>query len=73
MSMFLHPATLLTKQDRALDNQDRVSRLRWIGCGPEGTSLTRSFHNEWEFWLYNIVFGLGQAPYYAYSQTMMVS
>lgn len=29
------------------------------------------FHNTWEFWLYNVVFGLGQAPYYAYSQTMM--
>ena len=29
------------------------------------------FHNTWEFWAYNAVFGLGQAPYYAYSQTMM--
>lgn len=29
------------------------------------------FHNEWEFWAYNIVFGLFQAPYYAFSQTMM--
>ncbi|RSH90427.1 hypothetical protein EHS25_001032 [Saitozyma podzolica] len=29
------------------------------------------FHNTWEFWLYNVVFGLGQAPYYAYAQTMM--
>jgi hypothetical protein len=25
----------------------------------------------WEFWAYNIVFGLFQAPYYAFSQTMM--
>ncbi|KAG2063676.1 MFS general substrate transporter [Suillus decipiens] len=29
------------------------------------------FHNTWEFWAYNIVFGLFQAPYYAFSQTMM--
>ncbi|KAG5726395.1 Autophagy-related protein 22-1, partial [Termitomyces sp. T112] len=29
------------------------------------------FHNAWEFWAYNIVFGLFQAPYYAFSQTMM--
>ncbi|KAF7355720.1 Autophagy-related protein [Mycena sanguinolenta] len=29
------------------------------------------FHNTWEFWAYNVVFGLFQAPYYAFSQTMM--
>lgn len=29
------------------------------------------FHELRDFWLYNIVFGLFQAPYYAYSQTMM--
>lgn len=29
------------------------------------------FHNTWEFWFYNVLFGLGQAPYYAYAQTMM--
>lgn len=29
------------------------------------------FKNNWEFWAYNIVFGLGQAPYYAYSQAVM--
>lgn len=29
------------------------------------------FHNVWEFWAYNIVFGLFQAPYFAFSQTMM--
>ncbi|KAJ2935692.1 hypothetical protein H1R20_g1400, partial [Candolleomyces eurysporus] len=29
------------------------------------------FHKEWEFWAYNVVFGLFQAPYYAFSQTMM--
>ncbi|EEB98444.1 hypothetical protein MPER_02042, partial [Moniliophthora perniciosa FA553] len=25
----------------------------------------------WEFWFNNVVFGLFQAPYYAFSQTMM--
>lgn len=29
------------------------------------------YHNTYDFWIYNIVFGLFQAPYYAYSQTMM--
>lgn len=29
------------------------------------------FHQRWEFWAYNIIFGLFQAPYYAYSQTIM--
>ncbi|ORY22173.1 autophagy-related protein 22-like protein [Naematelia encephala] len=29
------------------------------------------FHNTWEFWFYNVMFGLFQAPYYAYAQTMM--
>ncbi|KAJ7872080.1 autophagy-related protein 22-like protein [Mycena leptocephala] len=34
-------------------------------------TLKLGFHNKWEFWAYNIVFGLFQAPYYAFSQTMM--
>ncbi|KAF2147575.1 uncharacterized protein K452DRAFT_217809 [Aplosporella prunicola CBS 121167] len=29
------------------------------------------FHRIYDFWLYNVVFGLFQAPYYAYAQTMM--
>ena len=33
--------------------------------------MTHRFHNVWEFWAYNVVFGLFQAPYYAFSQTMM--
>ena len=33
--------------------------------------ITLRFHNVWEFWAYNVVFGLFQAPYYAFSQTMM--
>ncbi|EIW61401.1 MFS general substrate transporter [Trametes versicolor FP-101664 SS1] len=29
------------------------------------------FRNVWEFWAYNVISGLFQAPYYAFSQTMM--
>ncbi|KAL6309818.1 MFS general substrate transporter [Sparassis latifolia] len=40
--------------------------------GMIGIWTTRfGFHNVWEFWAYNVVFGLFQAPYYAFSQTMM--
>ncbi|KAK7561016.1 hypothetical protein IWX47DRAFT_889115 [Phyllosticta citricarpa] len=29
------------------------------------------YHHTYDFWLFNVLFGLFQAPYYAYSQTMM--
>lgn len=29
------------------------------------------YHHVYDFWVYNIVFGLFQAPYFSYSQTMM--
>jgi len=29
------------------------------------------FHQVWEYWAWNAIFGLFQAPYYCYSQTMM--
>ncbi|KAJ5736351.1 uncharacterized protein N7483_001476 [Penicillium malachiteum] len=29
------------------------------------------YHHEWEFYFYNVIFGLFQAPYYAYAQTMI--
>jgi MFS-type transporter involved in bile tolerance (Atg22 family) len=29
------------------------------------------YHHVRDFWIYNILFGLFQAPYYAYVQTMM--
>ncbi|KAJ4483184.1 autophagy-related protein 22-like protein [Lentinula aciculospora] len=32
---------------------------------------TIGYHNVWEFWFYNVIFGVFQAPYYAFSQTMM--
>jgi MFS-type transporter involved in bile tolerance (Atg22 family) len=40
--------------------------------GMIGLWTTRvGYHNRWEFYLYNVIFGLFQAPYYAYAQTMM--
>ncbi|KAJ5240205.1 Major facilitator superfamily domain general substrate transporter [Penicillium chermesinum] len=37
-----------------------------------GLWVTRiGYHNTWEFYFYNVIFGLFQAPYYAYSQTMI--
>lgn len=35
------------------------------------SSSSIGFRSDWEFWAYNIVFGVGQAPYYAYSQAVM--
>lgn len=29
------------------------------------------FHNEWEFWLYQVVYGIFVCQWYAYSQTMI--
>ncbi|KAF7789383.1 hypothetical protein EIP86_000327 [Pleurotus ostreatoroseus] len=29
------------------------------------------FHNVWEFWAFNVISGLFQAPYWAFAQTMM--
>ncbi|KAH9921430.1 autophagy-related protein 22-like protein [Fomitopsis serialis] len=40
--------------------------------GMIGLWTTRfGFHQVWEYWAWNAVFGLFQAPYYSYSQTMM--
>lgn len=32
---------------------------------------TRRYYNKWEFWVHNLMFGLFQAPYYSFSQTVM--
>ncbi|KAG1785534.1 uncharacterized protein HD556DRAFT_1314162 [Suillus plorans] len=37
----------------------------------EDENMYMRFHNIWEFWAYNIAFDIFQAPYYAFSQTMM--
>jgi len=29
------------------------------------------FHNEWEFWLYQVIYGIFVCQWYAYSQTMI--
>ena len=34
------------------------------------TYINISYHHIWEFWAYNVIFGLFQAPYYCYAQTM---
>ncbi|KAE8348845.1 autophagy-related protein Atg22B2 [Aspergillus coremiiformis] len=40
--------------------------------GMVGLWTTRiGYHNRWEFYFYNVIFGLFQAPYYAYAQTMV--
>ncbi|KAJ5887997.1 hypothetical protein N7495_008038 [Penicillium taxi] len=40
--------------------------------GMIGLWTTRiGYHNTWEFYFYNVIFGLFQAPYYAYAQTMI--
>ncbi|QMW40222.1 hypothetical protein G4B11_003502 [Aspergillus flavus] len=40
--------------------------------GMLGLWTTRiGYHHRWEFYFYNVVFGLFQAPYYAYAQTMI--
>ncbi|KAJ6033625.1 hypothetical protein N7444_011396 [Penicillium canescens] len=40
--------------------------------GMIGLWTTRiGYHNRWEFYFYNVIFGLFQAPYYAYAQTMI--
>jgi len=58
--------------DRDLDNKVRVG-FRFIPSSHRrgDVGIVHRFHNEWEFWVYNVVFGLFQAPYYAFAQTMM--
>ncbi|KAH0588101.1 hypothetical protein H2248_006822 [Termitomyces sp. 'cryptogamus'] len=60
---------LSTKTMFAVTNVVTVLIPVWGMIGIWTTQL--GFHNAWEFWAYNIVFGLFQAPYYAFSQTMM--
>lgn len=50
--------------------QKRLGALSFFPLFPFSAYLHR-FHNAWEFWAYNVIFGLFQAPYYAFSQTMM--
>jgi hypothetical protein len=35
------------------------------------TCIICRFHNDWEFWLYSVVYGLIIGPNYAITQTMM--
>ncbi len=58
--------------DRDLDKTFRVGfRLILSSRRRCDLEIVHRFHNVWEFWVYNVVFGLFQAPYYAFAQTMM--
>ena len=54
-----------------LDKQIWVGFQRHLPLRRVDLEIVPRFHNVWEFWAYNVVFGLFQAPYYAFSQTMM--
>jgi MFS-type transporter involved in bile tolerance (Atg22 family) len=57
---------------RDLDEKVRVwFRLIPSSRRKDDVEIGHRFHNVWEFWAYNVVFGLFQAPYYAFAQTMM--
>ncbi|BEJ01847.1 hypothetical protein CcaverHIS631_0605290 [Cutaneotrichosporon cavernicola] len=43
----------------------------YLGLAQASCSILSVYGFWWEFWLYQVVFGLGQAPYYAYAQSMM--
>ncbi|TFK92845.1 MFS general substrate transporter [Polyporus arcularius HHB13444] len=58
-----------TKKMFVVTNVVTIMIPLWGMIGIWTTKL--GFHNVWEFWAYNVVFGLFQAPYYAFSQTMM--
>ncbi|PSR81037.1 hypothetical protein PHLCEN_2v6568 [Hermanssonia centrifuga] len=58
-----------TKKMFVVTNVVTIMIPLWGMIGLWTTKL--GFHNVWEFWAYNVVFGLFQAPYYAFSQTMM--
>ncbi|KAI0774741.1 vacuole effluxer Atg22 like-domain-containing protein [Trametes elegans] len=57
---------------RAMFTASNVSTTLIPVWGMIGLWTSRfGFRNAWEFWAYNVVSGLFQAPYWAYSQTMM--
>jgi MFS-type transporter involved in bile tolerance (Atg22 family) len=67
----LIPLWGMVSNDRSLITvrTNRAGTLADVQIGLWTTKI--GFHNTWEFWFYNVLFGLGQAPYYAYAQTMM--
>ncbi len=52
-------------------HMDRCHRVVSFSFAFDCVLRIARFKNEAEFWAYNVVFGLFQAPYYAFSQTMM--
>ncbi|KAI0355404.1 MFS general substrate transporter [Trametes cingulata] len=61
--------TIPTKKMFAVTNVATILIPLWGMIGIWTTNF--GFHNVWEFWAYNVISGLFQAPYYAFSQTMM--
>ncbi|KAI0650827.1 vacuole effluxer Atg22 like-domain-containing protein [Trametes meyenii] len=62
-------STISTKKMFAVTNVATILIPLWGMIGIWTTKF--GFHNVWEFWAYNVISGLFQAPYYAFSQTMM--
>ncbi|KAH9836563.1 MFS general substrate transporter [Rhodofomes roseus] len=58
-----------TKKMFAVTNVFTVLIPLWGMIGLWTTNF--GFRQTWEFWAYNVVFGLFQGPYYSYAQTMM--
>ncbi|TFY70105.1 hypothetical protein EVJ58_g43 [Rhodofomes roseus] len=58
-----------TKKMFAVTNVFTVLIPLWGMIGLWTTKF--GFRQTWEFWAYNVVFGLFQGPYYSYAQTMM--
>jgi MFS-type transporter involved in bile tolerance (Atg22 family) len=58
--------------DRYLDGQAWVRRTSThFRPRRDMTYVLQRYHNKWEFWVFSLVFGLFQAPWYSYSLTVM--
>lgn len=59
---------------KAMFNAVMVSIILLDGWGMIGNWTNRfGFHNVWEFWLYQVFYGLLVCPWYSYSQIMISS
>ena len=57
-----------------------TTKFGWVMFPPifsQDTKITtvcfacQRYHNKWEFWVHKALYGLFQAPYFSYSQTLM--
>lgn len=59
---------------KTMFNAIMVSIILLDGWGMIGNWTSRfGFHNEWEFWFYQVFYGLFVCPWYSYSQIMISS